>query len=391
MFKPLFSTGTSRGGTTFFARLLSAHSKITQVSDPFIPFFQSLRTTIIRSKLDAGFDASQPFDDYYFSDPARKRMEAIQEGTLDILIPPGEIERLRPLLTARMSLAAAECVPFVDLLQGETYLQLLESSLHLIQRAYQEQHDEYVGFNDNWIIEFFPLLARAFPSAQFFIMLRDPRGMAASMLKQSDPKKVPFIYSACRQWRKYAAFAQALPKIPDLKNRLFVVTYEQLVHAPEEIARNLCRFLEVPFEDIMLDTTKYQPLHGETWKNWSNFDVPPQGIYKDSAEGWRNHLEKGAVEFVEFVCEPEMKLFSYIPEEYAGGFPSQVALKFLYESDKRCQGWRGRYESLEQEIGYELFRKQFLLADEDLGTKETRARLFLFDEVWERIRGMAVK
>ena len=102
-------------------------------------------------------------------------------------------------------------------------------------------------------------------------------------------------------------------------------------------------------------------------------------------------MEKEAIEFVEFVCDPEMKLFNYIPEEYAGGFPSTPALKFLYESDKRCLGWRGRYESLEREIGYELLRKQFLLADEGLGTKGTRARLFLFDEVWERIRDMAVK
>ena len=176
-----------------------------------------------------------------------------------------------------------------------------------------------------------------------------------------------------------------------MKNRLFVLSYEQLVSAPEETVRDLCRFLEVPFEARMLDTTQYRPLHGFTWKNWSNFDVPPQGIYKDSMNGWKNHLEKKAIEFVEFICDPEMRLFNYTPEEYTGGFLTPAALKFLYESDQHCLGWRGHYEALDREIGYELFRKQCLLADDGLVSKEARARLFLFDEVWERIRSIAVK
>ena len=52
MIAPLFSCGTSRGGTTFFARMLSLNAEIAMASDPFLPLFRSFRTAVVWDQID---------------------------------------------------------------------------------------------------------------------------------------------------------------------------------------------------------------------------------------------------------------------------------------------------------------------------------------------------
>lgn len=355
-------------------------------SDPLLPLFRSLRTAIVRSRLNPEFDGSLPLDDYYFSDDKLKVLDTIQGSSLDLTFPSGELSRLQEELRNRMNLATKECAPYVELIQGQTYRGLFTAGLGVIQKGLNAGQKKWVGFNDNWVIEFFPLLARAFPTARFIIMLRDPRGAVASALRQKDANKIPFIYSFCRHWRKYAAFTEVFQTMEEMKDRFFFLSYEQLVKEPEETGNTLCKFLDLTFEEDMLDTTKYRSLSSEQWINYSNFDVPEQGIYTTSTDSWKKHLSQEATEFVEFVCEPEMRLFDYSPLEYQGGFPSQGALKFLYEDDQKCMGWRGHYESLEREVGFELLRKQFLLLNKLVGSEALVRKLFLFNEVFDRIK-----
>ena len=63
---PLFSCGTSRGGTTFFTRILSVNKQVKMASDPLLPLFRAFRNEIVLNKIDKDFDISQPLDDYYY-------------------------------------------------------------------------------------------------------------------------------------------------------------------------------------------------------------------------------------------------------------------------------------------------------------------------------------
>ena len=94
----------------------------------------------------------------------------------------------------------------------------------------------WAGFNDNWTVEFFPLLARLIPDAKFMLHLRDPRAVVnSSEFAEPDPAKRPTVISFARHLRKYLAFATALPSDPFLRDRLLLTWYESCVENPERL------------------------------------------------------------------------------------------------------------------------------------------------------------
>lgn len=387
MSNPLFSTGTTKGGTTFFTRILSINRDIKVSSDPFLPLFRSLRTEIMRQKISPNFNGDQPLDDYYFSEEKIKCMKTIQTSELNLIVSAEELAFLKTQLSARMDLAAKELLPFLAILNGDTYFDLFQNGLKLLEKAYDSPDAGWTGFNDNWIIEFFPLLARAFTKAKFIVIVRDPRAaMASSMnLRKKEPLLVPLMYSFAHCWRKHIAFATMLMKNPLLEERLFVFRYEDLASEPERIIKKLCQFLKVEYDVLMLDTERFRPISGDKWVTYSNFDFSKSGIYTDSVDRWKKYLDKGTIEFIEFICEPEMKLLGYKTQEYKEGLPSSEVMRFMLNDDKVAQGWRGNHKSWDVEHAYELFRKQTLKINKELLTTVIIEKNFLFEAVYDAI------
>ena len=390
MIAPLFSCGTSRGGTTFFARMLSLNAEIAMASDPFLPLFRSFRTAVVWDQIDPNFNASLPLGDYYFSPEGIRIMRTLQRSNLDVRLPHGEWEKLLPSLEARMTLAARELTTHLARLGGETYQEIFDSGLALLQHAYGATRG-WVGFNDNWVIEFFPQLSRAFPEAKLLVLIRDPRAAVASALKLRDndsskASKVPLMYSFAHHWRKHVANTYMMMQDLSLSSRLRIIRYEDLVSDPVKELQELCDFLGVAYEPAMLDTDQFRPVAGDLWEGHSNFSVPQKGIYTESVDAWRAYLPRGTVEFIEFVCDPEMRLFEYVPEAYDGGFPTSAVMEFMQTDDRRAIGWRNQHERWDVECGRELTRKQALVNSDDLFGQQAIEELFLFREVYEGAR-----
>lgn len=393
MTKAIFSTGTARSGTTFFARILSVNDQIKITNDPFLPIFRSLRTEILRQTVSPDFNAAMPLDDYYFSEEKIAMMKAIQGGDLNLKFPIEQQVTLDAQLKDRVPLGAKELVPFIGELRGSTYFELFQNGLQLLEKAHRVKNIDWCGFNDNWVIEFFPLLAKAFPDAHFIVILRDPRATIASsmQLRAKEPEMVPLMYSFAHHWRKHVAFSRILLSHPLVKDRLSVIRYEDLVINPEQVVSKLCRKLNVHFDVSMLDTEKFRPFRGDKWTPWSNFKVPEKGIYTDSMASWKKNLSLGNIEFIEFICDPEMRLVGYSPEVYEGGLPSGEVMRFLEEDDKIAIGWRGMHSTWDVEHGYELFRKQAGKIGQELLSMETIEKYFLFESVYQETLAIRAK
>jgi hypothetical protein len=110
-------------------------------------------------------------------------------------------------------------------------------------------------------------ISRAFPDAVFVEVVRDPIDVASSLLG------VPFessrsMLSYAQRWTESIqaarAFALAQP------GRLRTVVYEQLVREPEAAVRELCAFVELPYEPAMLEEFGREAARnvgrGEAWK-----------------------------------------------------------------------------------------------------------------------------
>ena len=177
-----------------------------------------------------------------------------------------------------------------------------------------------------------------------------------------------------------------------MKDRLFIFRYEDLVISPEEKTKEICGFLKVVFDPTMLVPDHFRPISGEKWTVYSHYDeVPKNKIYTDSIDIWKKYLDKGTIEFIEFICDPEMRLFGYEPQEYLEEASSPEIMNFLIEDDKRAQGWRGDHESWDKELTHEIFRKQVLKTDENLITPAMAEQNYLFPEVLQGCRELELK
>lgn len=385
MSNPLFTFGTSRGGTTFFTRILSVNPEIKVASDPFLPLFRAFRNEVITQNVDPSYDIHQPLEDYYFSASKLQRMKTIQSSSLNMQLLNSDLSKLQSQLAARMSLAAKELASGASEIRGNTILELFSGGLSLLENVYEAQDTSWCGSNDNWVVEFLPILANAFKDAKFIIMVRDPRGAMASSRKVGDknPELVPLMYSFAQHWRKHAAFSWKLMKDPNLKDRLFVLRYEDLVCSPGEKVKEICKFLNVEFSRDMLVPKNFRPISGEEWTTYSSFEVPEDIIYTDSIDSWKKYWEKRQIEFIEFICDPEMRLFGYEPQEYFNGSLSTAAMEFLLEDDQTAQGWRGRHEAWDKEIAHQLTRKEMIQKNVDNSSRDNKENYFLFEEVFE--------
>jgi len=96
-------------------------------------------------------------------------------------------------------------------------------------------------------INHLPVAAQVFPDAQVVGIVRHPGAVVASQLRRG----IPFS-DALRHWRNQNARLLRAASRADLRRRLAVVRYEDLVADPEPVLRALLRFLGEPWSPDLL-------------------------------------------------------------------------------------------------------------------------------------------
>lgn len=377
----LFTSGTARGGTNLRTLMLNNHPHIRMSLDPFIPLFRFYRDSLLKSVQSEHLLECLPsavLDDYYFSEAKLKIMKVIRTADPDIPFDMSSWERLKPAIASRMTLASVNLIPHLDKLPAPTFREVFQNTMKVIA-ATSDKDLAWVGFNDNWAMEFIPLIARVVPDARFMVHLRDPRAVVnSSEFAEPDAAKRPTIVSFARHVRKYYAFATILPDDPSLKGRLLITRYEPFIEDPEAETRRMTAFLGVEFHPDMINVGRFRKADGSPWpSDWA--------IYRASAGIWREEMPHAMAELTEFVCDPEMQIHGYQPEMFdSQAGLSDAAFEFALANNRDCLGWRTDFPEIERTLGSELFRKR-LLASPGQATPGAIERLFLFPEVFARV------
>lgn len=380
--KLLMTSGTARGGTNFRTLMLNNHPRIQLSLDPFIPLFRFYRDSLLRSVGAANLLERFPsnvLDDYYFSTTKLQVLRAVQSADPDIPFDHSQWDALKPVIAARMQLASVNLVPHLDKLPAPTFREVFENTTRVVASV-TDRDLVWAGFNENWAVEFFPLVAQLVPDAKFILHLRDPRAVVnSSEFAEPDPAKKPTVVSFARHLRKYAAFASVLPEHPALRGRMLVTLYEPFVRDPETELRRMTEWLGVEYHSDMSDVTRFRKADGNRWpSDWE--------IYYASTDMWRQQMPPEMAELTEFVCDPEMRLLGYQPEIYkeAVGL-SDAALAYAARNARECLGWRTDFRELERTLGSELYRKR-LLSSRVTPAPDEVERCFLFPQVLPQLR-----
>lgn len=386
--RPLFGTGTARTGANLVCRMLNVNEQVMVAPDPFLELFRSFRNAAVREG-GGTLDPTSPLPDYYFSDQRIQLLDTILAADLELPFDPAETEHLLEVSLPRLELECADLVELLPDLPGPTYKAMFDNALDIVARGRGASGRKWVGLKEVWTIEFFAPLARAYPDARFFVIVRDPRASTASMLgiERTHPQQVVHPVSWLRHWRKYAAFTTHYRDDPLFADRLYVLRHEDLLERPEEEAAALCAFLEVEYDPRMVDTDNYvDPATGAVWAGNSSFEGVTKGMSTHRAERWRSALAPEVVELVEFVCAPEMRLGGYEPISAGAARLTPAALEYALGQSDGPFNWRTDFGDPQLDLGFECFRRSLLDLPGGPADSSIVRRSFLFEDVLEQLR-----
>jgi len=132
-------------------------------------------------------------------------------------------------------------------------------------------------------------LLKQFPQAKFIHIVRDGRGVAASIMPLDWG-----IIKASRWWLRMVSFGLAAESAFN-NDRIMRVKYEALVSNPEEVLRPLCQFLDLDYEPRMLNATGFNPPTYTTKQHTLIGQKPDTQI----ASSWEQKLSQRQIEIFE--------------------------------------------------------------------------------------------
>lgn len=151
--------------------------------------------------------------------------------------------------------------------------------------------------------EFAIELFNFFPNAQFIHIIRNPYANFVSLRKY---KSFKFGYPIIRRMIKtlYNNY-YFLYKNQKIIDNYHVLRYEDLVLDPESIIKNICVFLKIPFEQILLTPT----YRGQSWQGNSMTDKKLHGISSERLGKWRKEIYPMEIEYINH-------LFNFVLNDY---------------------------------------------------------------------------
>lgn len=368
----LFLTGMQRCGTTLLDKLLSAHSKISILSQPFpLLFIEAKRSFLQQSGKDG---AEYPLGNLFLQNESAERFAEYlmsyspDRGTiLDLFRRMGDFSGQY----TRFDEARVEAI--VERLPSGNFAQII-SRLYC-ELAYKSGAKWFAG-KETICEEFLPdLLDQGW---KCLIIVRDPRDMLASLNcgrgQGHGGKLKPTLFNL-RNWRKSIAFVLHLQNDPGF----LWLRYEDLVTHPIQSLNRLAEELGViPFtENLFAEGIKDQK--GDLWQSNSSH-YPSTRINRSSVEKYKSTLPPDVVSYAEACCYPEMRYLGY-PLSLRWEETVEVIRTFEEPYEIERESLRSYYlDAMRKDE--ELQRIELLSSAEEVGCD-----YFIFEDIVDLLRG----
>ncbi|MDK2772953.1 MAG: sulfotransferase [Flavobacterium sp.] len=177
------------------------------------------------------------------------------------------------------------------------YIYKKEAQIHNKERVFVKEVATYNFFNE---------ISADFSEAKFIWLVRDPRDMALSW--SQSPVHRGDIVRAANIWQKNQS--ETLKLYQQFPDKILWVKYEDLISNQEQELMRICDFLDVDFEEGMVDyhKKKISQENAAQTDNWKNLN---QSIIKNNSKKYLKALRKEQIQFIEYVCKNEMEALNY--------------------------------------------------------------------------------
>jgi len=387
----IFLTGTARGGTQIVAKMLSANENVNIATGPLLEILRLQRNLVLNKfdnkKYSLSSTSKLPFQDYYYSDESIKILDLVMNLSANVKLSKNIWTKHLNIVKKRTSIENQDLVKHINKIYNPNFTKLISNCFEVLKTTRNLKKNKIIGILDWWIIEMFLPLAKSIKNSKFIVIIRDPRASIASHTKKKYKGSVANSLSFIRCWRKMIAFTIYYKSLKIFKNRLCVVTHEDLLENPKKICKKLCNFLNVKFESEMLNTANYLDYStGKIWQGNSSFENKTFGFKKKRANRWRKKLSYSEIRAIEFIAYHELKLLNY--KLYKNNSFSELknGLSLLINDDQKKRKWKTSTKKTEFNYGVEFFRNYIFNVNSVEKDENLLRRLFLFKEVYKKIR-----
>lgn len=327
--KKIIVTGIFRSGTTLLTRMLAAHSDMFVTYQPITPLFRLARNKYVNSYMNKDM-STLPIGIDYFADESEEN--EFKKNILNITFSADEKKFMNEEIRHNLNQEPNEKPQFLldsqfDESQYMKFNDILDYYYDLHQKFVPQKN--IIGIKEVWVEEFIePLITQN----NFYCLhiVRDPRAIYASRntgkyLKDRNNKKYPIMFFIL-SWRRTFNYYQKLKMMKQYK----LLRYEDLVAQVESKAKEICEFLDTPFDPDMTDPSLYIGGDGKPWKaNSTTKEV--RYINKESTSNWKNTLSEEEIGMLEFTLQNEMKALGY---ERVTTFDQADFLKYQENEDE---------------------------------------------------------
>ena len=368
-----YITSMFRSGSTMIARMLDVHPQVASASDPMRPLFNSFRYDLADEKYRSRHSRFDPLGDYFLQDC--NLLQRTLDASLDI--SPGISSS--ELVTTVAKRAEMFSSSYSDKLDTEksfsVYKEYVQYFLNTVADVYGQGKDySCIAFKEVWSTEFYSALKRSFPSMKGIVIVRDPRAVVASKNATGEP--YPYIFMG-RQWRKLTSLAAYLDHAYE---DVLLMRYEDIVSKPEENVSRICSFLDIEYNESLLDLSLYKDGQGNPWKqNTSYKDIKSRRINARSVDKWKNILDERDVLSIEVFAHDWMRYFGYEPINSEKDINSlNIDLYKRLDHENLAQWIRPfAYDSDKERLANELVLEKLRLAQDMKLSFEEKMRLHL--------------
>jgi hypothetical protein len=274
--KPIFIVGAPRSGTTLLQYMLRSHPNIslpTGESHFFIPLFRN----------------EEGFGDLTKQENIRAVLEAMYKQSADFLDTDihgiqFNIDRLTKEFHA----------------EGRVTMEAIFSGL-FEKNAIGEGKTRW-GDKTPYYVLHMKLLLEKFPDAQFIHLIRDGRDVAMSLLNRKHDFGVYNYFFAAKYWEIYVALGRECGQTLGDKT-YHEVRYEDLLTSPETAMRGICKFLDEPYSDNLVNFKK----SSESGKT----PLLQKPIQKENQAKWRTKMSPKQIETFERAVSTTLLDFNY--------------------------------------------------------------------------------
>lgn len=294
MEKDIFVIGVGRSGTSLLQSILHTHSQIGFVKESqFIKHYMPFE----RQKKAVENQGPLKFKEKIIND------EYLNRGIVDFE------ELFEPYFSGKE--------PF-----------LLESIFRRFKKiSLKNDMLKYTGEKDARNLDFLKIIKKYFPEAKVVLIYRDPRDTVLSKTKAAWSASRPYWMHSIIGNAQLSRGLKSGKKY--FRENFYTVKYEDLLVNPEMESKKLCVFLEVPFEEKMLEFQKSAKglfeKKRELQYKFNNF----KPIQKNNFDKWKKELTPFQISLIQTTNLSLIRQLKYELMPINNSYFEKVILKFF--------------------------------------------------------------